>query len=86
MKTTHPATAHQQQQTSANSQRKGRWNVHFHLGRKGKGDLHGRVLPCSTEVSSEEEVGRETTSSRPAEKGAEHNEKNITQLKTRQTS
>jgi len=57
MKTTHPATAHQQQQTSANSQRKGRWNVHFHLGRKGKGDLHGRVLPCSTEVSSEEEVG-----------------------------
>ena len=57
MKTTHPATAHQQQQTSANSQRKGRWNVHSHLGRKGKGDLRGRVLPCSTEVSSEEEVG-----------------------------
>lgn len=57
MKTTHPATAHQQQQTSANSQRNGRRNVHFHLGRKGKGDLQGRVLPCSTELSSEEEVG-----------------------------
>lgn len=57
MKTTLPTTAHQQQQTPANSQRNGRQNVHFHFGRKGKGDLHGSVLPCSTEVSSEEEVG-----------------------------
>ena len=57
MKTTHPTTAHHQQQTSANSQWNRRQNVHSHLGRKGKGDLHGSVLPCSTEVSSEEEAG-----------------------------